>query len=264
MSNLKSVAEFLNEIGTQGYSVFERVIPEADLPALRADIERACRDCQAMQQANGLGEGMAGAAHHAVGGGGALDAFLYQHYLDEHIAAYFGGAAYILNSYGALINFPSGASHYAHGHNFHRDVRTYSGDFKLMINMLVMVDEFTEQNGATKLIPGSHLVEARPDEAYFEQHAVRALGPAGSIVLFDSNLWHSAAPNVSDKARVALTPTFTRAFVKQQLDYPRMLGEDFPKTEKLRQLLGYRARVPANLNEWYQPAERRMYYKDQG
>jgi len=260
----KTIAQFLEEMAGQGYAIFERVVPEVDLPALRADIERACRDCQAMQQAAGLGEGMAGAAHHAVGGAGALDHFLYQHHLDPYISAYFGGAAYILNSYGALINFPNGASHYAHGHNFHRDVRTYSGDFKLMLNMLVMVDEFTELNGATKVVPGSHTVEARPSDAELEARAVRATGPAGSIVLFDSNLWHSAAPNLSQRARVALTPTFTRAFVKQQLDYPRMLGEDFPKTDKMRQLLGYRARVPANLAEWYQPAERRMYYKDQG
>jgi ectoine hydroxylase-related dioxygenase (phytanoyl-CoA dioxygenase family) len=43
-----------------------------------------------------------------------------------------------------------------------------------------------------------------------------------------------------------------------------MLGEDFPKNEKMRQLLGYNSRVPASHDEWYQPPEKRMYKPGQG
>jgi ectoine hydroxylase-related dioxygenase (phytanoyl-CoA dioxygenase family) len=133
-----------------------------------------------------------------------------------------------------------------------------------MLNMLVMVDAFTAENGATRVLPGSHLRPERPDDETLARQSVQAVGPAGSILLFDSNLWHAAAPNHTARARVALTPTFTRAFVKPQLDYPRLLGEDYPATPRLRQLLGYRARVPSTLSEWYQPPEKRFYHRDQG
>jgi ectoine hydroxylase-related dioxygenase (phytanoyl-CoA dioxygenase family) len=133
-----------------------------------------------------------------------------------------------------------------------------------MLNMLVMVDEFTVENGATKLVPGTHRIRERPGDDYLESHAIRATGRAGTILLFDSNLWHSAAPNLSNGPRMALTLTFTRPFVKQQLDYPRLLGEEFPPNERVRQVLGYNARVPVNYDEWYQPPEKRMYKPGQG
>jgi ectoine hydroxylase-related dioxygenase (phytanoyl-CoA dioxygenase family) len=100
----------------------------------------------------------------------------------------------------------------------------------------------------------------------FFRDAARAVAPAGSMVMFNSNLWHAAGVNRSDHSRRALTLAFTRPFVKQQLDYPRALGYDRGDSfsPALRQLLGYNARVPTSLDEWYQPLERRLYKRDQG
>jgi hypothetical protein len=259
----KTIAEFTHEIGSAGYAVFVGIVPASMLAELRMDIPRRVERCGEWQRRNGVGDGMAGAAHHVVGGDDSLNDFLCSMFLDAYIRAYFGGE-YILNSYGALNNLPYSADTYKHGQRFHRDVRTYSKDFRLMLNMLVMVDDFTVGNGATKLVPGSHLVEERPDDAQLESRSVRLVGNAGDVVLFDSNLWHSAAPNTTPGPRMALTLTFTRPFFKQQMDYPRLLGEDFPRSEKVRQLLGYNARVPANYDEWYQPPEKRMYKPGQG
>ncbi len=84
--------------------------------------------------------------------------------------------------------------------------------------------------------------------------------------MFNSNLWHAAGVNRSDRPRRALTLAFTRPFVKQQLDYPRALGYDRGDSfsPALRQLLGYNARVPSSLDEWYQPLDKRLYKRDQG
>ena len=49
-----------------------------------------------------------------------------------------------------------------------------------MLNMLVMVDEFTVENGATKVVPGAHLTKERQDEQYLADNAVRATGKAAS------------------------------------------------------------------------------------
>jgi hypothetical protein len=259
----KSIQDFLFDIQSIGCSIFENVVPEKMLAQLRYDIEKQEQKCLEWQIKNGIAEGMAGSGHHILGGGDSLDDFLYEFYLDEYIHAYFD-APYILNAYGVFNNRPYSANPYLHGQGIHRDVRTYSKGFRLMLNMLVMIDDFTVENGATRVLFGSHHIKERPTNDCFEKNAVQITGKAGSIVLFDSDVWHAAAQNRTNKPRKALTPMFTRAFMKQQMDYPRMLGEDFPKNEKMRQLLGYNSRVPVNHNEWYQPPEKRMYKPGQG
>ena len=259
----KTIEEFGYAIDTLGFCIFENIVPSAMLDRLRADLPMRQAICKTAQKKNHLDAGMEGAAHHVVGGDDSLNDFLYSFYLDEYVSKYFSGS-YILNSFGALNNLPFSDQSYEHGQRFHRDVRTYSGNFRLMLNMLVMVDEFTIANGATKIVPGSQGKAERPSDEYLERNSIRATGSAGSILLFDSNLWHSAAPNTTKGNRMALTLTFTRPFFKQQMDYPRMLGEGFPKNEKMRQLLGYNARVPCGYDEWYQPPENRMYKPGQG
>ena len=146
------------------------------------------------------------------------------------------------------------------------DVRSFMGDVKIMVQMLVMLDDFTEENGATYLLSGSHKQDQKPEEGFFYANADRAVGKKGSIVLFDSNLWHAAGVNQTQQQRRALTLGFTRPFMKQQLDYPRFLGYDYGELlpGSLRQVVGYNARVPADLHEYYQPVEKRMYQRDQG
>jgi hypothetical protein len=259
----KRIKNFLYEIDILGYSFFENIVPPDMLDGLRIDIDLQEERCKKVREKNGIIDKTEGSAHHIVGQKGSLDDFLYMFFLDEYIRAYFG-SEYILNSYGALNNHPYSKNSYQHGHQFHRDVRTYSHGFRLMLNMLVMIDDFTIENGATKVVPSSNRLEERPTEQFIENHSIQVTGKAGSIILFDSNLWHSAAPNKTTQSRKALTPTFTRAFMKQQADYPRMLGNDFPKNEKMRQLLGYNSRTPSSLDEWYQPPEKRMYQAGQG
>ena len=159
-----------------------------------------------------------GTSHHTVGRYPALDAFLERRWLCEQVSHYFGGAPYIQEDLAPATVAPGGQSYL---HNVHRDVRTHAGDFHFMLNMLVMVDAFTLENGATHVLTGSHRETGKPAEDRFRDQSDRLVGPAGSIVLFDSNLWHSAGSNVSDATRVALTLSFSRAFVKQQMDYLR-------------------------------------------
>jgi len=164
------------------------------------------------------------------------------------------------------MNLPEGqgSGDYAHGSGFHRDVRTFTRDFNLLCIVLLMVDDFTFENGSTRVVPGSNLVFERPSEDELLKRSVRVNGSAGTALIMDGNLWHAASPNRTDHPRMAISLTFSRAFMKQQLDYPRMLGKDFPRDERMRQLLGYYAQVPQSLDEWFQPQGKRFYHRDQG
>ena len=164
---------------------------------------------------------------------------------------------------GAVDNRPHQDRYVA---SVHRDVRTYTGDTRLMMQLLVMLDDFTVENGATWMLSGSHHHEHRLDDDEFFCKAERICGRAGHLLVFDSRCWHAAGVNVTEQRRRALTLTFTRPFVKPQLDYCRLLGYDYCAglPEPIRQLLGYYARVPATIDEWYQPAESRFYRSSQG
>jgi hypothetical protein len=253
----------VRELAEHGYTILPNILPDALLIRLRHDLPFRAQTCASMLRNAGMNDSGENVAHHIVGGSDAAYEFLDTDVADTVITSFFAGP-FILNSYGAVNNAPAGAIGYEHGHNFHRDVRTYAGSFHLMMNMIVMIDAFTTENGGTYVVPGSHLSEERPSERELLERAIQLTGPAGSIALFDSNVWHAAAPNQTDLSRWALTLTFTRPFMKQQMDYPRMLGEAYPANDRMRQLLGYNARVPANLTEWYQPASLRMYKSNQG
>lgn len=246
----------------QGWRIFDGALNSNDLASLRADLDASYTKRREIQVANGIGDTMSGTCHHLLGDNNSLDMFMAGLPLHDDIRRFFGGA-YILNSFGAVLNTPNERAYVG---NIHRDVRTYSKDFRLLLNMLVMLDDFTTENGATNFLSGSHHIEAAPPESMFFKNATRAFGKAGDILLFDSRVWHAAGVNRSQSTRRGLTLTFSRAFFKQQIDYPKYLGESYVKncSAELRQVLGYDARMAASLDEFYQPPEKRTYKPGQG
>jgi hypothetical protein len=257
-----TIADFLILMQIRGWAHFPEVLSAEFTRKLGLDVESAYERCRRLRIAKGIDAGTEGTAHHLLGNRDSLDEFLGLRPLHEPLRAFLGGP-YILNSYGAVLNWPGNA---AYVNRVHRDIRTYFRGPPLMVNMLVMLDDFTEQNGATLVLTGSHHISERPSDEFFLRYADRFLGRAGDIVLFDSNVWHSAGINRSSTSRRALTLTWSRPLVKPQLDYPRYLPSDYAAEldEHLRQILGFNSRVPANLDEWYQPPEHRFYRADQG
>ena len=245
-----------------GWAMLPSRVPAERVSRLTRQLDAVYAEQRAMQLRNGVGDGTDGTVHHLPCAGGAFLEFLEQEHGQPLVEQYFQGP-YILNTYGGVLSLPHDASYVG---RVHRDQRTFSGDLHLMVQLLVMLDDFTEENGATYFLSGSHRLRDKPADDAFFRDAARAVGPAGSMVVFDSNLWHAAGVNRSNWPRRALTLAFTRPFIKQQLDYARALGyqQADSLSPVLRQLLGYNARIPVSLDEWYQPPERRMYKRDQG
>ena len=253
---IKDEAEFLGEMRTQGWSQFDAIVPEDELKALRTAVDEACAQCREVQVRNGLGN-IEGTAHHVLTFEGPFMDFLTRYHLDAQIEAFFQ-SKYILNSFGAVVTRKEAASY---AMNAHRDVRTFTGEFKLILNLILLVDDFTLENGATYLLSGSHARPERPSPEAFASQAHRLVGKAGTICLFDSNLWHAAGQNQTETPRRAITLTFSKGLVKPQFDYLRFFGEErvAGMDPRLRQMLGWDARVPASLEEWYRPVEQRFY-----
>ncbi|WP_227791788.1 phytanoyl-CoA dioxygenase family protein [Burkholderia sp. BE17] len=242
------------------------VIPHAFDTALTDMLCRALGPSLALRDAirlrNGVATDASGTLHHLLADDPCYITLLAAF---EPFASlfhtYFGGK-FILNSYGGVINE---RNTHAYVKNVHRDIRFGSEDRRFMLNALVMLDDFTTDNGATWLLSGSQALAEPPDDERFYAQASRATGKRGSLLLFDSRLWHAGGHNVTDAPRRALTLTFTSPFFKPQLDYPRLLGYrnlDHYDTW-LRQVIGFNARVPESLEDFYVPVERRFYQRGQ-
>jgi len=247
----------------RGWVLYPAQLEPSAIKALSHESDQVYETCRRVQEKNGVANAsMEGAAHHVVGYGGALDRFLDALPLQAEIERYFDGGKYIVLNYGAALN-PPGAKTYTC--KPHRDVRAYTGEYHLSLNMLVMLDDFTVENGATLILDGSHQVADPPSTEIFQRHARQITGKAGDILLFNSLVVHSAAPNLTMGRRRCLTLCFGRPYVKPQMDFPRYIPADVMDgfTPFARQLLGVNAKVSASLADYYQPMERWMFKADQ-
>ena len=90
-------------------------------------------------------------------------------------------------------------------------------------NSIWLLDVFTAENGATRVVPGSHRSVSMPRDMMAdpsERHPdeVLLLAPAGTVVIFNSHLWHGGTLNRSTKPRRAMHSYFCRRDLPQQLD----------------------------------------------
>jgi ectoine hydroxylase-related dioxygenase (phytanoyl-CoA dioxygenase family) len=246
-----------------GFHVIEDHICIDEIEELRKDCLSWVDRCGYYQVAAGLSPAGDSTAHHAVDGKSPISVYLAHHRLHAYLSSFIGTEQYILHA----CNPVSGRSGlHTYVHNIHRDVATFIDGYHLRINVLIPLVDFTIENGATKILLGSHRLNEKPEGEYFESNCVDLLVKAGSAVLFDSYLWHRGAINSCDYDRVALTLSYGPAFVKPQMDYARLLGDDYfeNQSDRTRQVLGYYSRVPTTHTEWYQKPESRLYRSNQG
>jgi ectoine hydroxylase-related dioxygenase (phytanoyl-CoA dioxygenase family) len=165
-----------------------------------------------------------------------------------------------------LPSFPAGESPKIFQTSYHQDFPRVLNGYLASINVFFAIDDFTRQNGATWVVPKSQQKTEPPSEDAIDASAIPVECPAGSMIVFDSTLWHAAGANTSRRDRLAINHQFTRSWIKQQIDYVRALGDGVVETQapRTQQLLGWYTRVVTSLDEYYRPAEQRLYRKGQG
>jgi hypothetical protein len=111
-------------------------------------------------------------------------------------------------------------------------------------NCVWMLDDFTTENGALRVIPGSHHWHKKPQEELsdpYAQHPQELLvtGRAGTVVIMNAHTWHGGTANRTDKERRALHSFFCRRDIPQQQYQKRLLSPETQAalTEKLRAIL---------------------------
>jgi ectoine hydroxylase-related dioxygenase (phytanoyl-CoA dioxygenase family) len=135
----------------------------------------------------------------------------------------------------------------------HVDRPHFIPGFNEGVGSLILLDDFTEDNGATWFLPQSHKQENEPDEAYFYRNARRLIAPKGSVFYFNLRMWHAGGMNVTNQWRNALGIGMIRPYYKQRIDLPRAIkkSEADRLSDFARQKLGYYAQPPCSLEEFY-------------
>jgi ectoine hydroxylase-related dioxygenase (phytanoyl-CoA dioxygenase family) len=104
----------------------------------------------------------------------------------------------------------------------HRDRLTPPGQEVVAMNSLWVIDDMDRDNGATRVVPGSHRMEISPDET--EQRAVHVAAPAGHVIVINSSLLHGASANHSGRRRRIVHGYFTRRGLEQQTEQKKYLS----------------------------------------
>ncbi|MGC2277656.1 MAG: phytanoyl-CoA dioxygenase family protein [Candidatus Binatus sp.] len=111
---------------------------------------------------------------------------------------------------------------------------------RMIVASMWAITDFTEANGGTKIVPGSHLWPAervaRPDEV------VAAAMPAGSVLLWMGGTLHGAGANRTDEWRYGVFLSYSLGWLRQEenqyIDVPGEIARRLSK--EVRELVGYR------------------------
>ena len=107
-------------------------------------------------------------------------------------------------------------------------------------NTMWALTDFTEANGATRVVPGSHTADRSPDYGS-PYESVAAEMPKGSVLVWHGSLWHGGGANRTHDRRVGIAMNYCAGWIRQQenqqLGVPRDVAAGF--APRLRQLCGY-------------------------
>ena len=85
-------------------------------------------------------------------------------------------------------------------------------------NSVWLLDDFTPENGATRMVPGSHRWKRLPEPEFYAPHPAQqlVLGRAGDVVVMNAHMWHGGTANRTAAPRRAMHVYYTRWDQPQQ------------------------------------------------
>jgi len=149
------------------------------------------------------------------------------------------GDHFILGSYTANIAGPGGLPQAMH---YDQQVFQPSPTFQVGLNIAWFLDDVTDENGGTRLFPGSHLWERGPEDPFSIEGTVAAAGPKGTALMWDSRLWHGTGPNRTREKRHVLLAIFYRYYFRANQNFSLLLRPEVEArlNNDVKTMLGFR------------------------
>ena len=129
----------------------------------------------------------------------------------------------------------------------HRDDSVYPIPWphqQVVLNTMWALDDFTEGNGATLIVPGSH--RTAPDEMPPATSVVAATMPAGSVMFYVGTVWHGGGENRTDERRFGVILEYAASWLRAQENHVTAVAPEVVRTlpPRLQELLGYNIHPP--------------------
>jgi ectoine hydroxylase-related dioxygenase (phytanoyl-CoA dioxygenase family) len=170
------------------------------------------------------------------------------------------GEGSIVYAYTSSSMPPSGSNY---SQRIHVDSPRLIPGYETNAGAMMLLDDFTADNGATWVLAGSQHRREAPTAEELLANGKRLIAPAGSVVYLNPRVWHAGGHNRTDRWRHSITVNMCRPYMKQRLDIPKMMAASKVDltgvSEKALQKMGFYAQVPESLDEYYQPLEKRKF-----
>lgn len=231
-------ADVAAALRAEGCAVVERVVP----PAL---LERAKSDLAPWLDATPVGvDDFAGRRTRRTGGLVARSAtcrgvIMHPLILDA-VGQILGHATgFQLHLTQVIAIGPDEPAQQIHRDQWAFDFFPFPADYDVQCNTIWAMNDFTEANGATRLVPGSHRFEDRLEIT--PEQTVPAEMPAGSVLFYTGKLYHGGGANRSDGIRYGLNITYAVSWVRQEENQYLSVPHDVARTlpEPLLRMMGY-------------------------
>jgi len=260
----KDHARLRDDIATSGYAILADALAPDLLAALRTRVLDQAAGEVAAGVAYCFGDDLTGmpgsvagdapAPNQRIGNllnkGRVFRELLTHPVVDAVVPGMFGGPP-LLSSLSAMIMRRGGVPQVLHSD---QQFVPFQTPIPMVCNIVWMLVDFCEANGATRVVPGTHLLP--PPELGIERDAdgtprliqpqveeVIAEAPAGSALIFDGRLWHGAGANRTDVPRPAIFSYYCQPYLRQQENMPLGLRSDVydAMEDPLRAMIGFDA-----------------------
>jgi ectoine hydroxylase-related dioxygenase (phytanoyl-CoA dioxygenase family) len=231
------VSHHLKEIEVSGFTIVEDAIEPAFLDALAEDLLRIERECGVVPARNDF-EGL-----HTV----RIYNLLVQGELYEQIPVHPNvlpvvegvlDAGCLVSSLSSISIGPGEKAQPIHADDVLIPIPR--PHVALVCNSMWALTDFTEENGATRVIRGSHRWDHAPVyRQHYESEPARMR--RGSVLIWHGSLWHGGGENRTSQTRVGIAMNYCAGYIRQQenqqLGIPLEVARGF--SARLRELVGY-------------------------
>ncbi len=151
-----------------------------------------------------------------------------------------GSSAYQLHLTQAICIGPDSPAQGIHRDEWAFDFFAFPRGFEVQCNTIWALTDFTDENGATRVVPGSQC-DTEPKQ-YTVEDTVPAEMRAGSVVVYSGSVYHGGGANrTTDQTRIGLNITYNRGWLRQEENQYLAVSRECAATldEKLLRLMGY-------------------------
>ena len=237
---LMDVETRVTEIKEQGYTILDNILGEQEISRLKSALKP-------WLQGHHVGrndfEGFYSERVYALLAKAPDLAIIVEHPRVLAIVDQFLERDYLLSANLAINTHPGETRQY-----FHRDNDGgKAGDphFVYGISTIWNLDDFTDSNGATELIPHSHLWTDETPEVD-DHRRITVIMPKGSVLVFSGTLYHRGGANNSSLPRLAVTPQYCQPWLRQLENMTLAVPPEKAAalSDRVQSLLGYSVRAP--------------------